>query len=156
MRGVRRAGPLWLAGLLAVASLAGCASETERYCDDLAEKKPALAELATGTGDGDALTQTVEIFRDLHDAAPGDIKDEWSTLVFAYEGLVDAFDAGGTTPGEYDPAAPPAGVSEQEADRIEDAAAELGSARVLGAADGLEQHSRDVCKVDLGLSSGQG
>jgi len=157
MRRVRRP-TVALVGLLLVASTTSCASETESYCAELQEQKQALTELASGSTDtdGSVLDETLEVFQDLRGAAPGDIEDEWSTLVFAYEALVEAFDAAGTTPGEYDPGSPPEGVSDAEARRIEGAAAELRSKRVVTAADGLQQHARDVCKVDLGLSTGGG
>jgi hypothetical protein len=149
---VRRTLAVALSAVLVV-SLAGCASDTERYCDTLSEKKQTLTDLAASE-DGDVLEQTLDVLRDLRDEAPSDIEDEWSTLVFAYETLGDAFEDAGTSPGEYDPASPPADVTEEQAKRIEGAAAELRSARVMQAADGLEQHARDVCKVDLGLGSG--
>ena len=157
MRRVRRAG-IALSGLVLVASTTSCASETESYCAELEEQKQTLTDLATGSTDpsGNVLEETLEVFQTLREAAPGDIEDEWSTLVFAYEGLADAFEAAGTTPGEFDPGSPPEGVSDSEAERIEGAAAELRSQRVVKAADGLQQHARDVCKVDLGLSSGGG
>lgn len=141
-------------GLVAVLT-AGCASETETYCADLAERRDELTELAASP-DAAALQETRDVLAGLRDSAPADIEDEWSTLVFAYETLVDAFDAAGTTPAEYDPQNPPEGVTAAESRRIEGAAAELGSRRVLAAADGLEQHARDVCDVDLGLGSGRG
>ena len=154
---MRRAGIPRMAAVLGLltALVTGCASETETYCGDLAERRAELTELAASP-EPDALQETLGVLGDLRDAAPPDIEDEWSTLVFAYETLVDAFDAAGTSPDEYDPADPPEGVSEPEARRIEGAAAELGSRRVLTAADGLEQHARDVCDVDLGLASGRG
>lgn len=157
MSRVRRAG-IALSGLVLVASTTSCASETESYCAELEEQKQTLTDLATGSTDpsGNVLEETLEVFQTLREAAPGDIEDEWSTLVFAYEGLADAFEAAGTTPGEFDPGSPPEGVSDTEAERIEGAAAELRSQRVVKAADGLQQHARDVCKVDLGLSSGGG
>lgn len=157
MRGPRRSAPTLLAGVLVLTSLAGCASETEQYCDELKDQKQTLSDLAGAeTPPSDALEQTREVFADLHDAAPADIKDEWFMLLNAYETLVEAFDAAGTTPAEYDPDSPPEGVTDDEVQRIEDAAAKLASRRVLDAADGLEQHARDVCKVDLGLGSGRG
>lgn len=157
MSRVRRAG-IALSGVVLVASTTSCASETESYCAELEEQKQTLTDLATGSTDpsGNVLEETLEVFQTLREAAPGDIEDEWSTLVFAYEGLADAFEAAGTTPGEFDPGSPPEGVSDTEAERIEGAAAELRSQRVVKAADGLQQHARDVCKVDLGLSSGGG
>lgn len=153
MNGVRRPGRVLTTTALTLALLAGCADEGERYCGELAERRDRLHDLAAGSADADVLDETLAVLRDLRSEAPADISDEWTTLVFAYEGLVDAFEDAGVSPEGYDPAAPPEGVSEDEARRIEGAAAELASARVLEAADGLEQHARDVCRVDLGLAS---
>lgn len=154
MRRVRRAGPVLL-GLVLVTGLTGCASETEGYCDELESQRQTLADLAVRAGEpgSDVLGETLEVWKELRDEAPGDIADEWSTLVFALEGLDEAFEQAGTTPSEYDPANPPEGVTEAEAAKLEAAAAELASERVASAGRGLEQHSRDVCKVSLGLSA---
>lgn len=154
MRAVRRSGPLVLAGVLVAGLLGGCASDTDRYCGELEQQKETLADLAVRSEKpgNDVLTQTLDAWRTLQEKAPGDIADEWSTLVFALEGVVEAFDAAGTSPGEYDPAHRPAGVSDAEAKRIEDAAAKLTSSRVEKAGSSVEQHARDVCRVDLGLS----
>jgi hypothetical protein len=146
------------AGLLLLALLTGCASETERYCAELEDQKETLADLAIRAGEPDTevLAETLDVWRELRAEAPGDVADEWSTLVFALEGLVEAFETAGTSPGEYDPASPPPGVSEAEAERLEDAAAKLASPRVASAGTDLQQHARDVCKVDLGLSTREG
>lgn len=155
MSAVRRSAAAVL-GIVVAASLAGCATETERYCDAIEDQKQELSDLAARSADPDTdvLAETLAVWQDLHEAAPDDIADEWQTLVFALEGLVDAFDAAGTAPSEYNPEEPPAGVSEEEAQRLEDAAAELASRRVTAAGDGVEQHAKDVCKVDLGLGAG--
>jgi len=144
--------------VLLAASLAGCASQTESYCDTLADRREELTDLAVRSDEPgtEVLEQTLDIWRDLEDEAPDDIADEWSTLVFGLEGLIDAFDAAGTNPGEFDPASPPPGVSEEEADQLRDAAAELASKRVAAAGEAVEQHARDVCEVDLGLTGGAG
>ena len=157
MRAVRRAAAA-LSGVLLVSSLAGCASQTETYCSELEDQKQTLADLAVRAGrpGEDVLTPTLEVWKDLRDEAPDDIADEWSTLVYALEGLVEAFDAAGTTPGEYNPASPPKDVTEAESQRLQDAAAELASERVSAAGEAVEQHARDVCKVDLGLGTGGG
>lgn len=152
MTRARRALPLVL-GVALVATLSGCASDTERYCDSLADSRETLAGLASGPGDAAAMDQALQVFRDLRDDAPGDLEDEWSTLVFAYETLTEAFRDADVDPGEYDPAAPPPSLSDEQVRRIEGAAAELRTPRVMDAADGVEQHARDVCKVDLGLGS---
>jgi hypothetical protein len=146
---------LLASGLLVLALIAGCASDTERYCAELEDQKETLADLAIRAGEPDTevLEETLDVWRDLRAEAPGDVADEWSTLVFSLEQLVEAFEAAGTTPGEYDPASPPPGVSDAEEKRLEDAAAKLASPRVASAGTDLQQHARDVCKVDLGLST---
>jgi hypothetical protein len=153
-----RAARAVLGGVLLAATLTGCASQTETYCDTLADRREELTDLAVRSDEPgtEVLEETLAIWRDLHDEAPDDIADEWSTLVFGLEGLVDAFDAAGTDPGEFDPASPPPGVSDAEADRLQDAAAELASPRVATAGEAVEQHARDVCDVDLGLTGGAG
>ena len=153
----RRRTTLALA-LILLAPLAGCASDVERYCGALGEQRSTLSDLAVRSGEpgSDVLEETLAVWRDLRDQAPGDVSDEWSTLVFALEGLQEAFEAAGTTPGEYDPESPPPGVTGAEADRLQDAAAELASPRVAAAGEGVQQHARDVCKVDLGVTTGQG
>lgn len=152
----RRRAPLAALGvILATTSLTACADETDRYCDELTEQRKTLSDLASRSGEPgeDVLDDTLQVWRGLRDEAPGDIEDEWTTLVYALEGLVEAFRAAGTTPAEYDPASPPPGVSDAEARNLEDAAAALVSERVTAAGDSVEQHARDVCKVDLGISS---
>jgi hypothetical protein len=143
--------------LLVVAGLTGCTDETASYCDELAGKKQQLAELAVRSDEPgtDVLAQTVQVWRDLRGAAPGDIADEWSTLVFALENVVEAFDRAGTTAEEYDPADPPKGLDAAEARRLEGAAAALRSPRVSAAGADVEQHAKDVCQVNLGLAGQQ-
>lgn len=149
MTGVRRRLPAVLGAVLVV-SLAGCADEQERYCGSLQEEKQTLTDLS-GRTDDEVLDDTIEVFRDLQGRAPDDIRDEWSTVVFAYEALAEAFDDAGVSPSEMEGGAPD-GLSEEQAERIEGAAAKLRTPRVMGAADAIEQHARDVCKVDLGLA----
>lgn len=152
-----RATAVVLGSTVAAAVLTSCASETERYCDTLSEKKQALAELAAAQEPGStAFEDTLAVLQDLEAEAPGDLADEWAALVNSYEALAEALDTAGVEAADYDPADPPAGMSEEEIARVRDRAAELASPRVVAAADGIEQHARDVCRTDLGLGSGQG
>ena len=89
--------------------MAGCAGDTESYCAELEEQEQTLTDLASradqpGTN---VFTESLDVFEALRDAAPRDVVDEWDTLVFAWQGLADAFEAAGTTPTEFDPADPP-------------------------------------------------
>lgn len=154
---VGRATAAVVGATLATAVLTSCASETERYCDTLTEKKQALAELAAAQEPGStAFEDALDVLQDLRAEAPDDLADEWATLVNSYETLADALDAAGVEAADFDPANPPEGMTAEEVGRVRDAAAELASPRVVAAADGIEQHARDVCRTDLGLGSGQG
>lgn len=133
--------------------LTGCGSDTEAYCDELRSQQPALDRLARGAqrpADG-LFTESLQVFQSLREQAPADIRDEWDTFVFAWQGVADAFAAAGIGPAQYRHGDPPPGVSDRQLEAIEDAAAELRSPRVVQAGSGIEQHARDVCNVDLGL-----
>ncbi len=131
----------------------GCSSATDTYCAALEDEQQTLTDLAESSGDpgADLIGDSIEVFRNLREDAPGDIRDEWDTFVFAWEGLATAFADAGTGPQEYQPGKTPPGVSAEQGQAIEQAAAEMRSERVLDAGKGIEQHARDVCKVDLGL-----
>ena len=89
------------------------------------------------------------------DEAPDDIEDEWDTLVQALRGLSDAIRESGADPGDFAAGGTPDGVSAGQLDAVQQAARELQDLRVQQAGTSIEQHARDVCKVDLG-SSGLG
>lgn len=137
-----------LSVLLATA-LAGCSDQQEAYCEALVEEQQALTELADSAGEGgvDVLTPTLESFERLRTAAPDEVRDEWNTLVAAYESLEDAVQIAGIDPGQYDPAEPPPGLSRAEARRLRTVADKLSSFRVIEAAQGIEEHADAVCDV---------
>lgn len=144
---------LLASGMLVLASVSGCADQTEKYCNTLEDDKQALTDLAKNADEpeSDLFGDSLAVFEELRDEAPDDMVDEWDTFVFAWQGLADAFDEAGVDPRDYQPANRPPGVSDAEAKAIEGASLELASPRVVDAGDGIEQHARDVCKVDLGL-----
>ena len=139
--------------MLVLASVSGCADQTEKYCNTLEDQQQALTDLAKNADKpgSDLFGESLAVFEELRDEAPDDMVDEWDTFVFAWQGLADAFDEAGVDPGKYQPVNRPPGVSDAEAKAIEGASLELASSRVVDAGDGIEQHARDVCKVDLGL-----
>lgn len=153
-------GALLVGVMLALAALAGCSNPTDDYCGTLQDQQQTLKDLARSAGrpagrpgaqaGGDPFGDSLAVFTQLRDAAPDDIRDEWDTFVFAWEDLVDAFDEAGVDPRGYKPGAKLPGVSDAQREAIDGAAAELQSARVVDAGKGIEQHARDVCKVDLG------
>lgn len=138
-------------GVLLAASLTGCASDTEQYCGTLRSDRPTLNRLASTSRPGShVVPRTLAVFTDLRDKAPDDIRDEWDTMVFAWQTLGAAFRRAGVDPAAYRPGKTP-GVSARQDQAIRDAAAQLSSARVLDASRGIEQHAQDICNVDLGL-----
>ena len=117
----------------------------------LKKEKAELTELADQAGEPgkDVLTPTLEAFGRLREASPQALRDEWDTVYYAWEGLVDAVRAAGVDPGDYRPGRTPDGVAGDDARRLAEVAAELASARVVDATRGLEDHARQVCDVEL-------
>ena len=144
--------------LLVATGLAGC-SGTKSYCSALTEDKQQLTRLASevgkpGKAGADALGETVSVLADLRDEAPDDIADEWRTLVGGLQGLVDAFEESGASPGDFAGGKQPEGVTDGQYRAVQQAVAELQSTRVRQASKSIEQHAQDVCKVDLGPGLG--
>jgi hypothetical protein len=136
--------------LLAVLLVGGCADEGENYCDALVEEQTTLTDLADSSVDGeDVLGPTLESFQTLQSEAPEELLDEWDTLVVAYQALVDAVDAAGIDPADYDPEKPPDDLSANDADRLAAVASKLRSTRVNQAAGGIQDHAREVCEVEF-------
>jgi hypothetical protein len=107
-----------------------------------------------GAPGSDALTRSVEVFVRLRDAAPADLRDEWTTYVNAWQGLADALEAAGADASVFRNGKRPDGVDPEAYDAIRDAAGKLTSAPVRDASAGIEQHAADVCDVDLGGAVG--
>lgn len=147
--GPRRTTVAAVALALGACLLTGCGSPTEQYCDRLADSSDRLTRMGQdGTGDLDA---TLELLEGLRAESPDDLRDEWDTVTFAWQGLAEAFERAGAAPQDFDPADPPAQLAPAEVRAIQDAASVLVSPRVTEAGRAIEQHGQDVCKVDLGL-----
>ena len=154
-----RGFPAWLVvGACLVTQLTGCAEGTEGYCSAVRSGGGELARLAADADQrrGEVVARSLVIFRDLRERAPGDVTEEWDAVVFAWEGLDDALRAAGLTSAEDRAGAPPVDLSPGEQRLIEQAAEQLGSPGVRAAAQGLQAHALDVCKVDLGLGTRPG
>ena len=143
----RRAGLCAL--VLTVATTTGC-GRTD-YCTTLAEERSGLTGLADRAGEPgtDVLSPTLDAFGRLREASPRTLRDEWDTVYYAWEGLLDAVRAAGVDPSDYRPGETPDGVSRDDARRLAEVAAELASERVVEATQGLEDHAREVCDVEL-------
>jgi hypothetical protein len=148
--------PAGLAALvLLAATTAACGGGSDRadsdYCSTLKTEKAELTKLAEQAGEPgkDVLTPTLDAFGKLREASPQALRDEWDTVYYAWQGLVDAVREAGVDPSDYRPGTTPDGVSSDDARRLAEVAAELASARVVDATSGLEDHARQVCDVEL-------
>ena len=143
---------LVLAGLLAAAVLAGCSNSPEDvradYCEVVEEQQFDLTE-ALADDSPDALLGALPIFRDLADAAPRDIDDDWTRFIAALEGLQEALDAAGVEAATYDARKPPEDVTEEQQAAIARAADELVQPEVVAAYEGVQQQAKDVCRIPL-------
>lgn len=147
---IRRLAPLLAVVLLAGTAVA-CQSQQETYCESLRAERQTFLELGRDVRQGKdgAITDGIEVFDQLREDAPSDLRDEWDTFLRAWRGLASALDRAEVSESVFRRGEQPKGVSDGEYAAIQDAAAQLVDARVLEAASGIEQHARDVCKVDL-------
>ena len=142
---MKRAGALLL--LLALVT-AGCADQQEKYCDAVKDNQQKLGEVL-GDGSPDALLRALPIFRELEGKAPEDIRDEWTTVIDALEGLHKALEDAGVDPATYDRHHPPEGLSQADKDAIDAAARQLTSNETVTAFSGVDQEAKDVCGTPL-------
>jgi hypothetical protein len=136
-----------------VLALVGCTeSADDSYCETLREERRVLADLAGEAGEpgNDVLERTLESLRTLGDEAPPELDDEYTTVVNAWEALVDAVADAGIDPAEYDRKETLRELDPADARPLRQTAAALGSPRVADASAGIEDHARQVCGVDLG------
>ena len=148
----RRPVGLLLAAAVAGGVVTGCSDPSDDYCATLTDERSTLQRLSTEADHpgSEALSQSIDVFERLRDASPEDIRDEWTTYVFAWQGLEEALDRAGVDAGVFDDGTQPEGVGDAEYDAVRDAAGKMRSQPVVDAAVGIEQHASDVCGVDLG------
>jgi hypothetical protein len=133
----------------------GCSDPTGDYCAALTDEQTTLERLSSASSpDQQALTDGLAAFERLRDAAPDDLRDEWTTYVNAWRGLTDALDETGLDSSAFQDGELADDVDPDDADVVRDAAATLRSQPVVDASLGIEQHAADVCDVDLGGAVG--
>jgi hypothetical protein len=141
-------------GVLAAVLLlgpSGCGGDPEKdYCAALKGDQELFAEMQDDTS-GLALLQHRSALHELATKAPDDLTDEWQTFLGAIDAFAKTLDDVGVRPGDFVGGQPPAGLSAADRTLIANAASELSSADVAEAASGIEQHAKDVCKLQLGL-----
>ena len=145
--------PSLAAALAGCVLLAGCGEPSadevrSDYCNTVKEQQRALSERLADRSPT-ALLDAQPIFRDLADAAPGDIADDWDVVLDAIEGLDEALSEAGVDPATYDPRKPPDDLTDEQRADIERAAAELLNPRTQDAVAAVDQQARDVCGTPL-------
>ena len=139
-----------LALALLVLPLAACGNDEGGYCSALEADQERFAEMQEDTS-GLGLLKQRGTLGSIAEKAPDDLRDEWQTFLGAIDAFSDTLDEVGVEPDDFDGGRPPAGLSEADRTRIANAANELSSGDVVEAANGIEQHAKDVCKLQLGL-----
>jgi hypothetical protein len=135
--------------LLAVPQACGGHSE-KGYCSALKSDQQTFAEMQDDPS-GLGLLKHRSMLRGLADQAPDDLSDEWQTFLGAVDALATTLQETHVDPGDFVGGQPPAGLSAADRTKIANAASELSSDDVVGAATGIEQQAKDVCKLQLGL-----
>ena len=139
---------------LVLLPLAGCSDDPAEvradYCAAVKERQRQLTEITTEGGQT-ALIESLALYRELRAEAPPDITDEWQQVIRSIERLDAALDDAGVDPATYDPKDPPADITREQQQAIEQAADLVGSEETQRALEGVNQHSLDICKTPLTL-----
>ncbi len=146
----RLAGAAALLALTPAVAACGEDDPYAAYCDTVSEHQQKLTETLSSGGEA-ALIEALPILRDLEEESPDDVAGHWTRIVTALEQLQDALHDAGVEPTAYDAAQPPAGLTQDQTDRIAEAANAVGSERTMRALSTVEQQVRDVCHTPLTL-----
>lgn len=138
-----------LCGVLLLA-VPACGNREKDYCSALKTDQPMFAEMQDDSS-GLGLLEHRTALHGLSEKAPDDLTDEWQTFLGALDAFAGTLRDAGVKPGDFVDGKPPEGISDAQRTKIADAASELSSPDVVDAANGIEQHAKDVCKLQLGL-----
>ncbi|HEU4567652.1 MAG TPA: hypothetical protein VFR99_06415 [Marmoricola sp.] len=150
MRPARRTWPALVAVAGLLLPLSACGDPVQAYCGSLRDHREKLSEIVN-SGSPTALIDNLPLLKKIAGRAPSDLTDEWQTFLNAIEGLDQALHDANVDPGAFHGGHPPAGLTAAQRKDIADAASQLASPQVVGAADGIVQQARDVCHLDLEL-----
>ena len=118
------------------------------YCGRVVQRSD---QVQAGGGVMQNLVAGLPELRDLADAAPSDLRDEWQVVVNAVDGMRQAFADTGVDPSTSDLSALPDTVTADQRARLKAAASRLLSPEVAQAVDGIQQQALDVCHTPLEL-----
>jgi hypothetical protein len=118
------------------------------YCGQVEDRS---AKVQAGGGVMQNVVEGLPELRQLADAAPSDLKDEWQVVVNAIDGMRQAFVDTGVDPTTTDLDALPDTVTVEQRQRLKSAASKLVSPEVQAAVNGIQQQALDVCHTPLEL-----
>ena len=118
-----RAGVVSL--VLLAATLVACSDDPYAdYCEVVTDNQEELTRII-GEGGPDVLLRALPVFRELEDAAPSDIRDDWAIVVNGLTALETALDDADVDPATFTSDEVLDGLSDAERDRISAAAGDL-------------------------------
>lgn len=120
------------------------------YCDAVRAHQRQLTDIAADPSPG-ATFRALPAYRDLRDQAPSDIAADWARVVDRIETLQDALRSAGVSAEDYGAGQWQKGLSTEQKDGIERAAAGLADPRTAVSLNRVEQQARDVCHTPLSL-----
>ncbi len=146
--------PLALASAaLIAATLAGCGGDDgpdSQYCKDL---KAASTEFdSLSSSDVSKLDEAFKTFHELADEAPGEVKDDWTTLDKGITAVETALKDAGlkfSDFAELQEGKMPEGVDVEKLQGLATEFQKLDSAEFDKSSKAIEKHAKDVCKVNL-------
>jgi hypothetical protein len=147
--------PLALASVALVAvTLAGCGGSDDgpdsEYCKDL---KAASEQFDTlSSNDVAKLDEAFKTFHTLADEAPGEIKDDWTTLDKGITEVEQALKDAGLKFSDFaalQEGKMPEGVDVAKLQGLAKEFQKLDSAEFDKASKAIEKHAKDTCKVNL-------
>lgn len=124
----------------------GCGGD-EDYCTVAKDDQAVFVDDGTGLG----LVTNIAKLKEMAAKSPDDLSDEWQVFVDAVERLRAAIESVGLQPSDFVDGQPPTSTPAADRQTIAAAASQLSQPDVVDAASGIEQHAKDVCKLQLGL-----
>jgi hypothetical protein len=148
-RSLALAGAAMLVGILG-----GCGdgeSATESYCAAVEDAKAEFDSIEAG--DFAKIDNALDRMQTLGEQAPEEVKDEWETFNSTIDELRTGLDEAGVSLedlGALSEGEMPEGVDQQKLMELATRMRNLSSGEMREAADGIEQHAKEECDVDLG------
>ena len=128
--------------------VAGCKSDTEKYCDEVKAQQQRLTDIAANP-DPARIFAVLPSYEALAAKAPDDIKADWATVIDRYQQLQSALSDVDVTPEQYADNKWRQGLTEEQVNGVLRAAAGLADPATRAALNSVQQQARDVCQTPL-------